>query len=756
MRYEPLDPKVLFEYERFFFREICLLETGDRDAFSIELPEIPNMHFACVQDTVERLTKISGRLSAFQWRNCLFAPIDERTKLSEVYQEAFAELRHAYPSLFIRSYVYVIFIKVPSGDHQLFKTDQARTPSKNDFQIYQQNTQYDIKRQGKTDLFNIMGSKTKLIPSNETSRQADSDKVFIVSNPRAELTRILDANSDVIDAVKSYMGSLALVSQTEECLDKVCKAFEADPSARVLLQGPARSGKTVVAMSLLPKVPNSKMLLMNWYFYDALKDAFRVWSGLSQAEIRKMFETDETIVAEVQEKRQQQKELMRYKSEPKLLDCEIRMRELRREGFGCLPRVKPYGSNDWRISNNEGYRVGDYAIVYSGRAEKLELRKVTRLFPESGTAAIDFAYRKQEAPRHERLLRNDEQNQEALRCLRYYENLIDRSLIDDYLARLMREIAEALGRSEQRFFHHDRKEKSGCWIDGDNKPYIGDEGPLIIDEAQRLGFYCGVDELALVADRRSGMLLCGDDFQMLNRKGDAGIRNVVKEAGRSFLEFEFPDSVGIPKEICQLVKSMLGEGGECQFAGACPYQIRLIYRNDQQLVEEFHADSSTKKHFALPTSTGFYDSDYVPGIWRTHSATSRCDENCDEYCIHKFIPMLSPRADPRRRGSENEKDLSRQYKYFCSEAIMPNYVLDAYELISREVESLYLKIPERIDSSICSVSLSDSGRIESWIKRHLYVLMTRPTARLVINVENRGLYERFDFVCKRLGVSSVD
>ena len=98
-----------------------------------------------------------------------------------------------------------------------------------------------------------------------------------MADPRAELQRIQDANSDVIDAVKAFTGNLGLVKQTSDMLDDVEAALR-KPGARVLLEGPARSGKTIIAMSLLASDPSAKMLLMNWYFYDALRDAFKIWA----------------------------------------------------------------------------------------------------------------------------------------------------------------------------------------------------------------------------------------------------------------------------------------------------------------------------------------------------------------------------------------------------------------------------------------------------------------------------------------------
>ena len=91
------------------------------------------------------------------------------------------------------------------------------------------------------------------------------------------------------------------------------------------------------------------------------------------------------------------------------------------------------------------------------------------------------------------------------------------------------------------------------------------------------------------------------------------------------------------------------------------------------------------------------------------------------------------------------KELRLKFKFFCSEAIMPSFALSAYELISREVESVYLKIPAAIGLSVVTRpiahELDTASRERNWRKQHLYVLMTRATMKLVINIENKKLYE---------------
>ena len=743
INYEQLSAEAFFEYEKLFFEDICLLDTTGRSSFSVPLPApLDRVHFACVQDTVERLTEETGRLSVFQWRNCLFVPIDRTVRPNDIYEEVYEQLRSCHPSLFIRSYVYVVFIKVYGAESLDLEIEADRpSASKEDLQIYAWNTNYEVKLQGKVDLFNLLSSSQRE-EMRETGRKPIApNKVFVVSNPGKELQRIQDANSDVIDAARAYLGELDLIAQTEKKLKDVETSLDARRNSRVLLEGPARSGKTVIAMSLLSRYPNSKMLLMNWYFYDALADAFKIWGKMSADEVAKLFSTDPSLLHTIREKDAERSSLARFIRDPELLACEIKMRKWPADKLAGCPRwIKRETEDgiDWRLSNIKKSKVDDYVFVYASSKRTLQIMRLAQVFREDSTAKGDWVYDIAERDQHVRSLDDPEGNERVLKRLLEIQKAIEESKADELLAALMKDIADALSSSSQRFFHHDRRQSEGLWVDGD-KILIPNTDMIICDEAQRLGSYGRLDEVAALASRPGRLFLCGDDCQRLNKTGDLGIERLIQSSDSKFETYELPESVGIPAEIGTLVKSLLGECGVPVIRSS--FEVKLIFNDDLALVTAFERDSSYKKHYAIPNSTGFYSRDYTPGITRHSSVTSECTDDCDTRCTHRFIPML-----PQELGSK--------FKFFCAEAIMPNYSLSAYELISREVESVYLKIPASIGTEILSAPLDGGDLLNSWIKRHLYVLMTRPTARLVINLENRKLYERFHLVCIQAGLDT--
>lgn len=741
--YESISPEAFYGYEKLFFEEVCLLDTKGRKSFDTALPEpLEQIHFACVQDTVERLTEETKRLSTFQWRNCLFVPIDKSVRPNDIYEEVYDELKRRHPSLFIRSYVYVVFIKVYGEGSLDFGVD-ANDASylKDDLQIYAWNTKSEVKLQGKIDLFNLLDDEQRSEMRKKGIRPMASNKVFIVSNPERELQRIQDANSDVIDAVRAYYGELDFVAQTEAKLKDVEDALDERDGARVLMEGPARSGKTIIAMSLLSKYPESKMLLMNWYFYEALKDAFKIWKKMDANEIGKLFAPDAALLRTVREKERLGSDLERFANDLELLSCEIRMREWPVDRLEDVPRwVGKHGENgvEWKLGNIRGCDEGDYVFVYTRAQNSFKIVKLTEICKKDNTANFAWVYCGQGKEQHVRRLDESEENVHKLEILRSIREALNQSKLDELRVSILKEIADAVASSEQRFFHHDRRKPEGLWVDG-RTILIPAGDMLICDESQRLGAYGGINEADEIAKRPGRLFMCGDDCQRLNRKGDLGITRVMRSSSGKFATFRLPESIGIPSEIGMLMKSLLGECTAPVVNSS--FELKLIFDDDLSLVSSFESDPSHKKHYAIPNSSGFYDCKYVPSIMRSACATPSCTEKCSKNCAHRFIPMLP-------------QELAAKFKFFCSEAIMPNYALSAYELISREVESIYLKIPRSVDMGILSAPLDGEGGCRaSWIKRHLYVLMTRPTAKLVVNVENRELYDFFHQVCMRAGLN---
>ena len=760
IRLENLPEDALARFEKLFFEAMCNIATGNRKALSTPLPQCEGLHFACVQDTVERLTELeSGRLSALQWRNFVFAPIDRSINPRDVYLKVFDDLRRSVPSIFIRSYVYVVFIAVygSSSMHLEGLGVGSNEPRIEDYHTYQWNTKHDIVRVPPSKLSEIgrPGTNRSNEAASSTTRTdgigggkaaKHVEKVFLVSDPRAELQRIQDANSDVIDAVKAFTGNLGLAKQTEDKLHQTQAALK-EPGARVILRGPARSGKTIIAMSLLGSDRSAKMLLMNWYFYEALKDAFKVWARQDEEEIAKLFSPSKEVMGATDLYDAELQVLRAHKQDERILPALLEMwnPDFVNRSF-CRWENR---DGEWLLGGCQGKVKGDIVYVHKKTKNAVSIRMVGQTLDNGLARPVRIL---PSCSLDERPLGGLEQNVPDLplkwndvphRLLELQE-IVESQGVSKVIAARIKCIAEALESSDQRFFHHDRRpaREEGFWIRKGRK-LIPDSCTLVCDEAQRLGDYADLDETEWVRHRSGSTLLCGDDNQRLNRRGDTGIESTITDSG--FQELSLPDSIGIPKEIELLVLALLGERDAPIAPGS--FTVKLLHDDDLGLVSAFEEDTSKKKHYAIPMSSGFYPNGYVPCITKSKEPTAECTEDCEgNYCLHRYIRSLCPILDPEYLPKR--KDLSESYKFFCAEAIMSNYALSAYELISREVESLYLKIPRRIGIELLQVSIK-GDEIISWIKRHLYVLMTRATANLIINVEDEGLYESFKKTCKQ-------
>lgn len=644
--------------------------------------------------------------------------------------------------------MYLIFLKLESSETPSFDFGEAihpnvARPMYDDYQVYYWNTKYEVKPGRKKNLFGDTGNESaqnraknddSLEVHDAIEIEASPEKLFIVRNPAFELQRIQDANSDIIDAFKAFNNTLPLVEQTKNYLDLISQEIDDNDNARVLAEGPARSGKTVLAMSLLAKYPKSKLLLMNWYFYDALIDAFKIWAELSRDEIEQLFSMPQSTEQLVASKRRKLNQFQALQSDTRVIDVALRALEVSANPRHRLPRWTGYTNGlpaprdakveEWRAKPIDKSSVGDLVPVIKGRGAGIMIQIVEVVEKhDDGSASVKF------------VTGSTEFTIDDKEIILEYKGQIDAGRGSQYIAEILKDIADALHSSTQRFFHHNLEHAKGCWIKRGNPTAcnITNQDLIICDEVQRLGVipkihnYDQFDEAHSIIENSRQSFLCGDDFQMLNPIYDKGIGAIERIAGEGIAKLRLPDSVGVPAEVGELIKYLLDE--HCIPESRSGFEIQLLYKDDAQLVELFEADGSTKKHYAMPNNNGFYRAE--PYILRAETRTIACTDECELCCKHRRIPMLT-------------EELRQKFKFFCSEAIMPHFALSAYELISREVESIYLKIPKEIDLQVIKQPITresdDAAKNRNWKKQHLYVLMTRATMRLVINVEDSALY----------------
>ena len=262
------------KYLNFFFEKIVGFNQPESKVKFVK----ENECIAIAMDKIARLTRDHGRLRDRVWSNCYFIFHDHSVKPEQAYEDMFSTLKQTMPFLFIRSYVYVIFINTASANQKnLFGQVHSNITTK-DFKIWNFNSKYEIKQETRrTNLFGIS------LKDNESI-----DDYVYLANPETELERMKSANSDAIDCIRAFTGDLTLLSQTNDMLNEVRRELDSNPRARVLVEGPARSGKTIIAASLLGIYEDAKFLLMNYFFYTAIVDGFHALSNWSKEEIEEL------------------------------------------------------------------------------------------------------------------------------------------------------------------------------------------------------------------------------------------------------------------------------------------------------------------------------------------------------------------------------------------------------------------------------------------------------------------------------------
>ena len=278
------------EYISYFFKHIADIKYDEPVFESTSLPPYDCFYSSIVKDTTERLTK-TRHLMQRNSRNCFFCFVDKETwnnafgsnippiRRKDIVDKAdidvywqksvsrsdvnshgaldewiatriFKSLKRQHIAWFVHSYVYIILVFC----------DSRTQITKNDFAIYYWNTSAEFKKYpNKTEIFGA------------------TRHVRFVKNVGDELVLIEAKDKELVDCVNAFTKGerdFELYEQTKEHYEDIC--FEIENNIEyITIEGPARSGKTILSMLLLNKFPNAKLLLMNYKFYNDLKTAFK-------------------------------------------------------------------------------------------------------------------------------------------------------------------------------------------------------------------------------------------------------------------------------------------------------------------------------------------------------------------------------------------------------------------------------------------------------------------------------------------------
>lgn len=702
-----LNTKIVREYINFFFSKIVGFEKQEAKFTPINES---NEFLSIAMDKVDRLERKGGRLRNRVWSNCYFIFHGAETDPASAYRNKTAEIKKQFPYLFVRSYVYVTFINISNRDQLSILDGSSIKPSTNNFKIWLFNSKYELKEETKrTNLLGITLAEGEII-----------DDYMYLANPESERERIEAANSDAIDCVRAFTGDLELLGQTAEILEVVRSEYKKNPDARIILEGPARSGKTIIAASLLGEYEDSKLLLMNFFFYQAIVDGFHALSGLSEKEIEALVKNPKL-----------DRIISLRNAVPATL---LRIRE--NLSYAIKQCQKPRtGSKtgQWLVENiNELFQ--GIATLGLGQEDLFALKSLGNLRSRLASESDDEPFKNIEKANLSKL-----KGQIDGIVSGKYDSL---KVLEERIIEMIRVL---ITDSKQKFFHHNinsgisSKVTNGCWIKRGPETiskmwYESDHPRLIIcDEVQRLGeipeyhSYDRFDEVQEILAHSEQSFFTGDNFQMLNHRYDQGIDRIAEEVakrGQSLIRFSLPEAVGVPPEIGVLNKYLtnpeeidVAEVIDC-WRSERGFEIIFIENDADQLISRFDEDSSSKKHIASPM-----DSYWLGNGEKVQILTRRRQS--------AVIPL----------NNHQKENFAYKFPYFCNEEIMPNYILSAYELISREVESLYVHIP---------IFKKLNKKKFEWYQKHLYVLFTRPTNRLCVNFECGKEFSRMKSLIKKI------
>lgn len=697
-----VESDVVDSYVSYFFSKIVGFESDD-----LKYRPIGNSgheFISIAMDKVDRLTRKAGKLRNRVWSNCYFIFHRGDINPSKKIKTEFAKIKKQYPFLFIRSYVYLIFVDISKGGQNNIFSDLGDNIQTKDYKVWVFNSKYEIREnKRRRNIFGISLGDNEVI-----------DDYVYLANPDSEIVRMESTNSDAIDCVRAFTGDLELLEQTQNMLEKLNVDFENNLNARVIVEGPARSGKTIIAATLLGQHNDSKLLIMNYFFYQAIVDGFYALSGWDAAQIEELVKNDE-------------------------LDMWVAIKK-------NMPKILP------KISKNLQFAIGEVDRPKKGSMTKKwlmdNIHDLTTGFDSLVFEKNNMYIMKSLLSLNSRLNNTDDNNpffnidKNNLKKLKRKIDVILSEKLERLQCSVVTAIENIISNSKQKIFHHNinrsisPKVENGCWIERDNptisKMWSENYHPklIICDEVQRLGIippigrYDQFNEIQELLNHSEQSFFTGDDFQMLNSKYDLGIEKVsdeVRKKGQSLIQYKIPESVGVPAEVGVLMKYLtnpksvtIDEVVRC-WGDERDFTVIFIDNNSDSLVRLYDEDLSHKKHFASPMDSNWMDFN-------------------DEIKIFTCL-----RDKPIIPLSKHEKeDFAYKFPYFCNEEIMPRYLLSAYELISRELESLYIHIPR--------FSKINNENID-WFCKHLYVLFTRPTSSLVVNFDVK---EDFDIMYERV------
>lgn len=235
---------------------------------------------------------------------------------------------------------------------------------------------------------------------------------------------------------------------------------------------------------------------------------------------------------------------------------------------------------------------------------------------------------------------------------------------------------------------------------------------IIVDEAQRLSDY----EADTILDFKKTNVFLGDDLQKINIKFDRGIETIkskIKQMNRDYTEYYFTYSIGLPSNVLNTIRYLIDNNIQHTNQYLNKYEIK-IYDDKDIFINAYQNDDCFKKHLAT-IYMGYYDYDYTIGDFK------------------------------RLKKGEWDK-----FNYFLSSEIKNGYLITTYELISRELDNVYIYLPNTVSCDIDGLHYYNRD-YDEFLKNQIYVLMTRAKCAIHLYCEKKNVRDYFESRLKKVG-----
>lgn len=267
----------------------------------------------------------------------------------------------------------------------------------------------------------------------------------------------------------------------------------------------------------------------------------------------------------------------------------------------------------------------------------------------------------------------------------------------------------------KRIFHHDLNKSEGSWEKGKktNNQF------LIVDEAQRLGYipektyygikYAAFDEIENIinVDDHKHTIFLGDNHQRINKEYDQGLTSIIdrlRKYDKDYKHYYFDYSIGIPMNILNNIKYLLYPSYVIPKEPINNYSI-IFTNSETEFINYYEKSSIHRKHL----STIYIEK------WRFYS-------------IGKYIKINPSRI--------------KNFPYFLDETIKKNNILTPFELISRELDSIFIYIPSDVvikDGELFYINENNT----IFLLNQLYILFTRAKLEVYVYCENKEVANYF-------------